>query len=149
MAEAQPKTNVGQEIPSLAKTAYMPIDPNTRNVIHTDDYAKDFGMRGALIGGSTLLSYVLEMLFAYFGRNWFEHGRIKVSYIGGGAVNDRLRARGRRAAAFPGRLAREPERGQSSGRPGQLPGLNPLGLVAEESDISLSLRGAKRRGNLV
>jgi hypothetical protein len=87
MAEAQIKTDVGQEIPSLAKTAYMPIDPNTRNVIHTDDYAKDFGMRGALIGGSTLLSYVLEMLFAYFGRKWFEHGRIKVSYIGGGAIN--------------------------------------------------------------
>jgi len=90
MAEAQVKTDVGREIPSLAKTAYMPIDPNTRNVIHTDDYAKEFGMRGALVGGSTLLSYVLEMLFAHFGRKWFEHGRIKVSFIGGGAVNGDL-----------------------------------------------------------
>ena len=58
MAEAQFEVDMGREIPSLTKTAYMPIDPNTRNVIHTDDYAKDFGMRGALIGGAILLSYV-------------------------------------------------------------------------------------------
>jgi len=79
--------DVGDEIPSLTKTAYMPIDPNARNVIHTDDYARDFGMRGALIGGSTLLSYVLEMLYNYFGQNWFYHGKINVSFIGGGAIN--------------------------------------------------------------
>jgi len=77
----------GEEIPGLTKTAYMPIDPNTRNVIHTDEYARDSGMRGALIGGSTLLSYVLEMLYNYFGENWQYHGRINVSFIGGGAVN--------------------------------------------------------------
>jgi hypothetical protein len=77
----------GEEIPSLTKTAYMPIDPNARNVIHTDEYAKDFGMRGALIGGSTLLSYVLEMLYNYFGQNWFYHGKINVSFTGGGAIN--------------------------------------------------------------
>jgi hypothetical protein len=78
---------VGDEIPSLTKTAYMPIDPNARNVIHTDDYARDFGMRGALIGGSTLLSYVLEMLYNCFGQNWYYHGKINVSFIGGGAIN--------------------------------------------------------------
>jgi hypothetical protein len=78
---------VGDEIPSFTKTAYMPIDQNARNVIHTDEYARDFGMRGALIGGSTLLSYVLEMLYNYFGQNWFYHGKINVSFIGGGAIN--------------------------------------------------------------
>lgn len=78
---------IGEEIPSLTKTAFMPVDPDARNVIHTDDYAKDFGMRGALIGGSTLLSYVLEMLYNYFGQNWFYHGKINVSFIGGGAIN--------------------------------------------------------------
>jgi len=78
---------VGEEIPSLTKTAYMPIDPDARNVIHTDDYAKEFGMRGALVGGSTLLSYVLEMLYNYFGQNWLYHGKIKTSFIGGGAIN--------------------------------------------------------------
>ncbi len=81
------RLSVGEEIPPLVKTAYMPIDPDTRNVIHTDDYARSFGMRGALIGGSTLLSYVLEMLYRYFGDAWLYHGRIKVSYIGGGAIN--------------------------------------------------------------
>jgi hypothetical protein len=78
---------VGEEIPSLTKKAYMPIDPNARNVIHTDEYARDFGMRGALLGGSTLLSYVLEMLYNYFGQNWYYHGKINVSLIGGGAIN--------------------------------------------------------------
>ncbi len=81
------QAQAGQEIPTLTKTAFMPIDPNTRNVIHTDDYARDFGMRGALIGGSTLLSYVVEMLYSYFGEKWLYHGRIKVSFIGGGAIN--------------------------------------------------------------
>lgn len=81
-------SKVGDEIPNLTKTAYMPIDPNARNVIHTDDYARDFGMRGALIGGSTLLSYVLEMLYNYFGQDWYYHGKINVSFIGGGAINN-------------------------------------------------------------
>jgi hypothetical protein len=87
MERATKQINIGEEIPSLTKTAYMPIDPNIRNVIHTDDYAQDFGMRGALIGGSTLLSYVLEMLYNYFGENWLYHGKIKVSFVGGGAIN--------------------------------------------------------------
>jgi len=78
---------VGEEVPSLTKTAYMPIDPEGRNPIHTDDYAREHGMRGALIGGSTLLSYVLEMLYNYFDQNWFYHGKINVSFIGGGAIN--------------------------------------------------------------
>jgi len=86
---------VGEEIPSLTKTAYMPIDPQARNPIHTDDYARQFGLRGALIGGSTLLSYVLEMLFNYFGEKWLYHGKIGVSFIGGGAINgDLLTAHG-------------------------------------------------------
>jgi len=87
MERSTKKINIGAEIPSLTKTAYMPIDPNTRNVIHTNDYAREFGMRGALIGGSTLLSYVVEMLYNYFGDNWLYHGKIKVSFIGGGAIN--------------------------------------------------------------
>jgi len=102
MERATKKINIGTEIPSLTKTAYMPIDPNTRNVIHTDDYARDFGMRGALIGGSTLLSYVVEMLYNYFGDNWLYHGKIKVSFIGGGAINgDVVTAHGQVAAVEP------------------------------------------------
>lgn len=85
----------GEEIPSLTKTAFMPIDPEARNVIHTDDYAKRFGLRGALVGGSILLSYVLEMLYNYFGQEWLYHGKINVSFIGGGAINgDVLTAHG-------------------------------------------------------
>jgi acyl dehydratase len=87
--------NVREKIPKLIKTAYNPIDPNARNVIHTDEYAQNYGMRGALVGGSTLLSYVLEMLYNYFGDNWHYHGKIKTSFIKGGAINgDVLTARG-------------------------------------------------------
>lgn len=86
---------IGEEIPSLTKTASMPINPQGRNLIHTDEYAKEFGLRGALIGGSILLSYVLEMLYNHFGQNWLHHGKINVSFIGGGAVNgDVLMAHG-------------------------------------------------------
>jgi hypothetical protein len=102
MKEQVNSIDAGNEIPILTKTAYMPIDPQGRNVIHTDDYARDYGMRGALIGGSTLLGYVLEMLYRYFGRNWMEHGRIKVSFIGGGAINgDELTAHGLVTAVEP------------------------------------------------
>ena len=91
---------VGEEIPSLTKTAAMPINPQGRNLIHTDDYARQFGLRGALIGGSILLSYVLEMLYDYFGQNWLYHGKISVSFIGGGAINgDVLTAHGLITAA--------------------------------------------------
>ena len=95
MAGVARTIRAGEEIPSLTKTAYMPIDPQGRNLIHTDDYARDFGMRGALIGGSTLLSYVLEMLYNHFGENWHYQGKINVSFIGGGAINgDVLTAHG-------------------------------------------------------
>ncbi len=77
----------GEEIPRLTKTAFMPIDLEARNPIHTDDYAKNLGLRGALIRGSTLLSYVLEMLYSYFGQNWLYHGKISASFVGGGAIN--------------------------------------------------------------
>jgi hypothetical protein len=90
-----PALSVGQEIPGITKTAFMKMEAIQRNVIHTDEYAKEFGMRGALIGGSTLLNYVLEMLYHFFGNSWFYHGRISSSFIGGGAINgDVLTAHG-------------------------------------------------------
>ena len=86
----------GGEIPVLVRTAYMPIDITTHNVIHTDEYAREMGLRGALIGGSQLLIYILEMLYGYFGDTWYTQGRIKVSYVGGGAINgDVLTAHGK------------------------------------------------------
>ncbi len=92
----------GQEIPSLSKTAFMPIEENARNPIHTEEYARRQGLRGALIPGSTLLSYLLEMLYNLFGEKWLTAGKIKVSFIGGGAVNgDRLTAGGRVRSVEP------------------------------------------------
>jgi acyl dehydratase len=79
---------IGQEIPVLSKTAFTPIEQDARNPIHTDEYAKKHGMRGALVPGSTLLSYMLEMLYNTFGEKWLYSGRINVSFIGGGALND-------------------------------------------------------------
>jgi len=77
----------GQEIPGVTKTAFMPIEEDARNPIHTEEYAKKFGMRGALVAGSTLLSYMLEMLYNTFGKKWLGHGKINISFIGGGALN--------------------------------------------------------------
>ena len=78
---------IGQEIPGLTKTAFTPIEQDARNPIHTDEYAQKHGMRGALVPGSTLLSYMLEMLYNTFEEKWLNEGKINVSFIGGGAVN--------------------------------------------------------------
>jgi hypothetical protein len=78
---------IGQEIPGLTKTAFMPIEEDARNPIHTEEYAQKHGMRGALVAGSTLLSYMLEMLYNTFGEKWLSHGKINISFIGGGALN--------------------------------------------------------------
>lgn len=87
--------NPGDHIPGLTKTAFMPVETEARNPIHTEEYAKRYGLRGALVPGSTLLSYLLEMLYNTFGENWLHHGKIKVNFIGGGAVNgDLVTARG-------------------------------------------------------
>jgi acyl dehydratase len=87
---------IGQEIPLLNKTAFAPIEEDARNPIHTDDYAQKHGMRGALVPGSTLLSYLLEMLYSTFGEKWLTSGKINVNFIGGGAVNgDQISAHGK------------------------------------------------------
>lgn len=39
---------VGEEIPSLTKTAYIIENPKALNPIHSHDYARAHGMRGAL-----------------------------------------------------------------------------------------------------
>ncbi len=77
----------GQEIPGLSKTAFTPIEEDARNPIHTDEYARKHGMRGALVPGSTLLSYMLEMLYNAFEEKWLVFGKIKISFVGGGALN--------------------------------------------------------------
>ena len=87
---------IGQEIPGLSKTAFTPIEQDARNPIHTDEYAQKHGLRGALVPGSTLLSYMLEMLYNTFEEKWLRHGKIKVSFIGGGALNgDQITAYGK------------------------------------------------------
>jgi len=93
---------IGQEIPGLNKTAFMPIEEDARNPIHTEDYAKEHGMRGALVAGSTLLSYMLEMLYNTFGEKWLSHGKINVSFIGGGALNgDQIAVHGKAKSIEP------------------------------------------------
>ncbi len=86
----------GQEIPGLTKTAFTPIEEDARNPIHTDEYAQKQGMRGALVPGSTLLSYMIETLYNTFGEKWLYSGKINISFIGGGAVNgDQINTHGK------------------------------------------------------
>jgi hypothetical protein len=95
LKDTKPAAEPGQEIPHLTKTAYLPIDREALNPIHEDEYAKQYGLRGALVPGSTLLNCILEMLYLYFGQNWLYHGKIKISFIGGGAISgDVLTAHG-------------------------------------------------------
>jgi acyl dehydratase len=80
------QVKIGDEIPSLTKTATMREWTGESSRIHEDSYAKKIGMRGAILGGSILYSYLVEMLFGYFGDNWFNHGEASVSFIGGGVI---------------------------------------------------------------
>ncbi len=93
--KADRNVEVGGEIPSLRKTAYSPKVDFEVTQIHDEDYAKARGFRGDLVGGNFLTSYVLEMLYRYFGDPWWKHGRIDVTFVGGGAVTgDKLIAKG-------------------------------------------------------
>ena len=95
MKDAKPRVEPGQEIPRLTRIARLTTDPEALNPIHEDEYAKQYGLRGALVPGSTLLACILEMLYLYFGQNWLYHGKIKTSFIGGGAISgDVLTAHG-------------------------------------------------------
>jgi len=94
--QTQKSLKPGDEIPTFTKTMYVYSDPDARNVIHEDEYAKKSGLKGALVEGSKLISHALQMLFQHYGSGWLEHGHIKVSYIGGGAISgDVLTAHGK------------------------------------------------------
>ena len=98
VASTDEKTTLkpGDKITAFTKKVFVFSQPDARNVIHTDEYAKKSGLKGALVEGSKLISHALQMLYLHFGVSWFEHGNIKVSYIGGGALNgDELTAHGR------------------------------------------------------
>ena len=86
MDQANNNVEIGQEIPIITRVVKMPDNTDNLNPVHSDEYARNLGLRGALVGGSTLLSFMLEMMLGHFGHNWLTHGKIKVSYIGGGAI---------------------------------------------------------------
>ena len=87
MTEMNKQVEIDDEIPGLTKTATLREWTGESSRIHEDTYAKQMGMRGAILGGSTLYSYLLEMLYSYFGDNWFNHGEASVSFIGGGVIH--------------------------------------------------------------
>jgi hypothetical protein len=49
--------------------------------IHDDEQAKSLGFKGALIGGSVLCSFFETTLVDLFGRDWYERGFFKQSFI--------------------------------------------------------------------
>jgi hypothetical protein len=95
MKEHKTQIKIGDEIPSLTKTATMRDWTGESSRIHEDSYAKKVGLRGAILGGSILYSYLVEMLYGYFGDMWFNHGEASVSFIGGGVIaGDRVIMKG-------------------------------------------------------
>jgi hypothetical protein len=95
MKEHKTRIKIGDEIPSLTKIATMREWTGESSRIHEDSYAKKVGLRGAILGGSILYSYLVEMLYGYFGDIWFNHGEASVSFIGGGIIaGDRVIMKG-------------------------------------------------------
>ena len=60
--------------------------------IHDDRRAQDLGFRGALIGGSVLLSFIEPLLRDLFGGAWYERGFLKISFIRPVYETDEFRA---------------------------------------------------------
>jgi acyl dehydratase len=49
--------------------------------IHDDRQARQLGFKGALIGGSVLLSFIEPLLRDLFGPAWYERGFLKISFV--------------------------------------------------------------------
>ena len=87
---------IGYEIPVVTKVAATREWTGETSQIHEADYAEKVGMRGALLGGSQLITYISQMLYGFFGENWLSHGRISVTFVGGGVIpGDVVTAKGR------------------------------------------------------
>ena len=87
--------SVGYETPPVNKIAATKDWTGETSQIHEATYAKEVGMRGALLGGSQLLSYLSQLLYGFFGENWSKHGKVSVAFIGGGVIpGDSVTARG-------------------------------------------------------
>jgi len=87
---------IGYEIPFVTKIAATREWTGETSQIHEANYAENVGMRGALLGGSQLITYMSQMLYGFFGENWLRYGRVSVTFIGGGVIpGDVVTARGR------------------------------------------------------
>lgn len=49
--------------------------------IHDDEQAKSLGFKGALVGGSVLCSFFESTFVQLFGKQWYERGFFKTSFI--------------------------------------------------------------------
>ncbi len=82
MSTLSVETPIGSEVARITKTAAV-ASPSIRRggtQIHTDEYARQMGFKGALVQGLVLLGYMTEMLVQAFGEAWFEKGRVKVRF---------------------------------------------------------------------
>jgi hypothetical protein len=52
--------------------------PESENRIHSDEVAKEYGFRGALVPGVTVSAYLIHPAIAAWGEAWLERGRARV-----------------------------------------------------------------------
>ena len=94
MSMATREMETGYELPGVSQIARLRDDyPPTS--IHNDAFAKKMGWAGGLVPGAQETGYLTEMLVNFFGESWFEHGKLKLTFIAPVFKDETVIARGR------------------------------------------------------
>lgn len=80
------------------------IAATSTNRVHSDEFARDMGYRGALVPGSTVFSYLEPVIAEAFGGRWHEAGAAFVQFKGAVYDGDELQVVGEPSADLPGAL---------------------------------------------
>ncbi|CAA9242543.1 MAG: hypothetical protein AVDCRST_MAG50-1855 [uncultured Acidimicrobiales bacterium] len=80
------------------------IAATSNNRVHSDEFAQEMGYRGALVPGSTVLSYLEPVIAEAFGGRWHESGAAFVQFKGAVYDGEELQIAGEPDPDLPGAL---------------------------------------------
>jgi len=90
--------------PALATEALPPYQVRTHNAseqsenrMHSDEVARQFGFKGALVPGVTVFSHMTRPLVEHFGEQWLARGMADVTFVKPAYEGDLLTVRTRTA----------------------------------------------------
>src|SRR5262245_44212577 len=91
--EADPSAQLLSKEVSFDKMLVFSGYPETNSVHTSREFAVDKGLPNAIAQGLQTYAYMCEWLVEYFGSNWFQGGRLAVSFLGLVVPGDRITVR--------------------------------------------------------